>query len=895
MLDLGPLSGRIVASRHVPPRSARYARIPEGCHPALQAALAATGVQELYCHQAEMFQRAMAGEDLVITTGTASGKSLAFLLPVLQAILEDPTRRAILLYPTKALGQDQLRSLLRFLDSCGAGHLGAGVYDGDTPPQERTRIREKANLILTNPDMLNAGFLPNHGRRGYSHLFSNLSHLVVDEMHVYRGAFGAHFANLLRRVRRVCRHYGSAPRLLCSSATIANPAQLGEWLSGRPMGLVQDDGSPSAGKTIHFWRPPLLEGGFRRALSREMTSLLPRLVAKRQRFIAFCRSRRETEIVLKETRDALRSVDGGHDETALIAGYRGGYTPEERRGVERALSGGKLLGVVSTNALELGVDIGALELVVQSGFPGTRASFWQQVGRAGRRGKDAHALLLLAPNAQDQYIGRDPDWLVGRPTEHAVVDPDNLMIQLAHIRAAAAELPLTLDDLALFPDLGEVIPVLLSAGELREVLGAYHWCGGPYPAGDFSLRNIDGHRFKVVDRSTGVTITEMDRPQTYHEAFPRAVYLHDGVQYLVETLDLVGRVATVVPVEQNYYTSPDVRTKVDVLITQERKKLERTTAWFGDVRVDETTVGYKMLEFHTHQNLGYEILEPRLTVQLETEAVWVAIPPDVHAVVSATGSDAVRGMVHALRSFARMQTMAERQDLVGSSFHYLDSGGGSTVTALVLYDSHPGGLGYAAKASEQIGPILRGAALLVEGCACRSGCPACVGDPKIDRALVVWGLRSLYEQVELPDGYARPVDRSGAGLAGPSGAQPGGRHAPGASRVPQPWLDYAELPERFAEVAQRVQAEGWPGADLLGLVVGVGAYPHVLALEFERPGAAEWAAAEPNRERLQSLLAAHVRLPDSVRLDLRATAAGAEAGARATHKLRRRLHDLKEP
>ncbi len=894
MLDLGHLGGRIVASRYVAPRPARCEPIPDVCHPALKAALASIGVEELYCHQAEMFRRALTGEDLVITTGTASGKSLAFLLPVLQAMLEDPTRRAILLYPTKALGQDQLRALLRFLEACGAGHLGAGVYDGDTPPAERGRIRERANLILTNPDMLNAGLLPNHGRRGFSHLLSNLSHLVVDEMHVYRGAFGAHFANVVRRLRRLCRHYGAEPRFLCSSATIANPAELGERLCGRPMGLVDQDGAPTMGKTIHFWQPPLRPSGLRRPLVGEMTTLLPRLVDKRYRFIAFCRSRRETEVVLKETRDSLRAVDGGHDESGLVAGYRGGYTPEERRGVEQALLQGKLLGVVSTNALELGVDIGSLELVVQSGFPGTRASFWQQVGRAGRRNKEAHALLLLAPDAQDQYIGRDPDWLVGRPTERAVVDPDNLMIQLAHVRAAAAELPLTLDDLALFPDLGEIIPVLVEGSELSEVLGAYHWCGGPYPAGDFSLRNLDGHRFKIVNRSTGTTITEMDRPQTFHEAFPRAVYLHDGVQYLVETLDLVGRVATVVPVEQNYYTSPDVRTKVDVLITQEERSLEHTRAWFGDVRVDATTVGYKMLEFHTHQNLGYEELEPRLTVQLETEAVWVALPALVHRVLSDATNDSVRGMVHALRAVARMHTMAERQDLVGSSFHHHDEATGGVVSALVLYDSHPGGLGYASTAFDHIEPILRGTLRLVDGCLCKDGCPACVGDPRIERDLVAWGLRSLLEETELPERYRCLIpraERARPGAPAQPDAAPAKRSEP---PPPEPWLDYAELPGRLSEVVAQAQRERQPGADLLGLVVRAGAHPHVLVLELDRPGAVQWATSEHNRERLRALLACHVRLPADLTLELRAAPEGAEAAARATHKLRRRLDDLTE-
>lgn len=873
-MHFGRFQSRIIATREVPGRDARYAPLPARLHPALARALASTGVTQLYCHQAEAFDAALAGEHVVVTTGTASGKSLSYLLPVIQAVLDDPSARAILLFPTKALTQDQLRAVLALVDQLGGAHrIEAGVYDGDTPPAERTRLRDRAHLILTNPDMLNTALLPNHGRQGFSHIFRNVKYLVIDELHTYRGAFGAHFANLMRRALRICRHYGSRPQFLCSSATIANAKEHAETLCHREFRLIDQDGSPSAGKIIHFWQPPLLGNDQRKAVTAEMAQLIPWLVETRHRTIAFCRSRKETEIVLKESRDRLSDV-AGHDESYLLAGYRGGYTPEERRKVERELTDGRLMGVVSTNALELGIDIGQLQVVVQGGFPGTRASFWQQTGRAGRRGEVAHAVILLAVSPIDQYIAEHPDWLTGQPAEHAVVDRDNLAIQLAHVRAAAGELPLTLDDVATFPDLGEIVAVLAKAGEVRDVMGSWHWAGGPFPAGEFSLRNLEADRFKVVNRDTGKTITEMDRPQVYREAHTRAVYLHDGVQYQVEALDLVGHVATVVPVEQNFYTQPDVRTAIDVLLTQESKDLGTTRAYFGDVRVDDAVVGYKMLEFHNHQNLGYEGLHEALKLQLETEGVWIAVPDAVLAVLGRERQDALVGMVYALHAVARMRTMAERSDLLGTSFHHVDDETGRTVTALICYDSHPGGLGYAAKAFDFAQEIVTAAVELVEHCRCSRGCPACVGDYVRDRRLIGWALRSLLEVVPPPES---------AHLPAPGEAMLG--HV--ADR-----LAWADVVGKWSEVVARLKAAGSFGAEVLGTVREVKAGPERLTLVVTSPGLADWMAAERTRQRVQNAIESQVAAPHGWRL---AVEVAADTRGQALHrkiKLQRRHDDL---
>lgn len=882
MLDLSRFPGRIMATRRIPAREASYLPIPSSCHPALRGALEQRGIHRLYIHQAEAFEACRGGENLVVTTGTASGKSLTYLLPILQATLEKPAVRSLLLFPTKALTQDQLRGVSSLLELLATRNdlqppcIEAGIYDGDTPPADRGRIRDRAHLVLTNPDMLHSALLPNHGRRGYAHLFRNLRYVVIDELHSYRGAFGAHLANLLRRLLRVCRHYGSEPQFLCTSATIANAREHAETLCHRPFRLIDRDGSPSAGKVVHFWQPPFGDKDVRRPITTELAQLVPYLVEMRHRTIAFCRSRKELEIVLKESRDRLRDV-AGHDESYLLAGYRGGYTPEQRRQVERDLLVGKVIGVVSTNALELGIDIGALQIVVQGGFPGTRASFWQQLGRAGRRGELAHAIVVLAVSPVDQFIADDPDWLVGQPAEHAVLDRDNLAIQLAHVRAAAAELPLSLDDAARFPDLGEIVGVLSRAGELRDMLGRWHWTGGAFPAGEFSLRNVHSDRFKVVNRETGTTLTEMTRPQVYREAHPRAVYLHDGVQYQVDKLDLVQHVAVVTEVAQNLYTQPDVRTAIDVLLVQERRPVGRTEAVFGDVRVDEVVVGYKMLEFHNHQNLGYERLHEPLRLEVETEALWVTVPDVVLEVLAREHEDGLAGMVHALSACARMLTMAERSDLCATSFRHTD-GSGKTATALVCYDAYPGGLGYACKAYEHIEEVLGNAMALVERCRCRNGCPACVGAYGRDPRRVVWGLRRLLEDVAVQD--ASPFATSSVHASGAAGV---------AERVP-----WAEVVDRWGEIVANLRAERATGAELLATLDpgAVQRQGRRLVLRLLSPGIAEWLASEAVQRQLWDALCGVVDVPADGAIAIETEAHGPERALGVAIKLQRRYDDL---
>jgi len=469
---------------------------------------------------------------------------------------------------------------------------------------------------------------------------------------------------------------------------------------------------------------------------------------------------------------------------------------------------------------------------------------------------------------------------VGQGAERAVVDPDNLAIQLAHVRAAAAELPLTLDDAAVFPDLGEIVGVLARAKEVRDLMGSWHWTGDAFPAGEFSLRNIHNDRFKVVNRKSGVTITEMTRPQVYREAHTRAVYLHDGVQYQVETLDLIQHVATVAEVEQNFYTQPDVRTNIDVLLSQEERALGLTRATFGDVRVDEAVVGYKMLEFHTHQNLGYETLHESLRLQLETEALWIAVPEKVLAVLGGEQEDALGGMVHAVTACARMRTMAERTDLLGTSFHCVDSSSGRTETALILHDSHPGGLGYASTAFEHVDGVLSDALSLVDGCHCKDGCPACVGSYGRDRGLIRWALHSLHADVPVPEDCltVAVVARLAAHEKGIQTALP---------KIP-----WDEVERRFAEVVARLREGRVDGAEILVKAAKAEVRGHRLVITFASAGLVEWLRSDSVQRRLWPAISAVVFVPKDGSMMVEVEGGGAEKGLAKAIKLRRRHDDL---
>lgn len=759
MKDLNEFKNRIIAHKVVPERKAHYRKFPEELLNILKDYLKNNGIHQLYSHQAEMFDKALDGSNIVITTSTASGKTLSFLLPVVQEILKNPTTRAIFVYPTKSLANDQYRNIKPLLDYFGKNKIQAGVYDGDTPVTERSRIRNSANIILTNPEMINSAFIPNHNNYGFNFIFTNLKFVIIDELHSYRGTFGSHLSNLIKRLNRICKYYNSSPQYLCSSATIANPIELAEKISGKNFKLIDKDGSPAPEKNYYIWQPPMIKGTeYRKSPAQEAAKLLPELVMHDNSFIAFCKSRKTVEVVLKEARDKLK-YDGteAQDFSNLISGYRGGYKPEERKEIETNMVNSHLRGLVSTNALELGIDIGNIDSTVIVGFPGTRASFWQQSGRAGRSGVNSSTFLLLDNLPFDQYVAIDNEWLFSNGSENAVVDTNNLFIQIAHVRAAAAEMPLSLDDISIFPQLGEIVPVLINAGELRSENGKFTWIGPTFPAGDYSLRNMDKERYKLVNKIDATVLTEMDELQAYKEIHKGAIYLHDGLLYQVEDLQVENRIAYAIPMDANYYTVAFSGISVTKIKDFKEDEIGRTKQYFGDVKVTELVSGYKRIQFHNHQNLGYDELVQPLSKVYETEGVRLKIPKNVDEIFRKLVPNNERGipvqfwktyfggMSYSLLNATMRLTMATKDDLDSS---LLEEGtDDNRTTSICIFDRYIGGLGYAEKAYDHLLEIINNAKKMVGGCKCKDGCPACIGDYNLDKAIVLWGLINLFEEL----------------------------------------------------------------------------------------------------------------------------------------------------
>lgn len=875
LLNLEGFENRIIAEKTIPAKQAKLADFPANLSNELKELLESQGIEQLYCHQAEMFEAAEQGKNIVITTSTSSGKTLSFLLPVVQKILEDPTTRAIFLYPTKALAHDQYRNLIPILEHFGAKRIQAGIYDGDTPNNERSRIRKNANIILTNPEMLNSSFIPNHSVYGFNHIFSRLNFIIIDELHYYRGAFGSHMANIMRRLRRICNYYKCSPQFLCSSATIANPKELAENISGEPFEVINRDGSPSAEKTVVFWQPPLVrDTQYRRSPEAEASEFIPYLVEQDMKFITFCKTRREVEVVLKEVRDKLTDMDNkptlGRNLSHMVSGYRGGYTPEERKEIENKLSSGRLAGVVSTNALELGIDIGKLDLVISAGFPGTKASFWQQLGRAGRRGGRSYGVLILDVTPNDQYIAINKDWLFESGVENAVIDKNNLFIQLAHVRAAAAELPLSLDDAAIFPDLGEIIPVLIEAKELKNDSGRFVWTGNEFPAGDYSLRNINNKAYKVVNKMTGTVITEMDEYLAFHEVHPKAIYIHDSMQYMVESLDITNRIAHVFPVDMNYFTVPFVETDVRVIREFKNKEIERTQASFGDVKVKEAVPAYKMVQFHNHQNLGFERITLPLFQELETEGLWFTVDDEVDKIFNSyTQYNYYNGLKHSLLNAAMRRTMSTLEDMSGTVFNTKNEQGEVKKSHILLYDLYPGGLGFTEKAYDLSREIINDAIILVQNCRCESGCPACVGDYHLDKKLVNWGLKCMLEKADAPTEIKKP------------------------EKAPKIVIDYMcklnELPSRWQEFVNYLRAHGEYLNSFLSTIQSVEVQGSVLVFMTDFKFYEDWMLDSSNKNRLINVIKRYVEAPKGFDIAVKTIGNG---NCDVKEKLMRRYDDL---
>jgi len=697
-------------------RAARWTPLPDDLDPRLRDALARQGVVELYAHQAETWRAVRAGEHVIVTTGTASGKTLAFNLPVLDALATDPKSRALYLYPTKALAQDQARAL----GALAVPGVRAALYDGDTPTEQRREIRRSANLVLTNPDMLHLGVLPRHDL--WADVLHNLRFVVVDEAHVYRGVFGSHVANVLRRLRRLACIYGAEPRFVLASATIANPGELARALLGADATVVGGDAAPRAERTIALWNPPLLdvELGLRASPLGEASRLLASLVQRELRTICFAKSRKAVELVHRMTVDR---VDG--ETAARLAPYRAGYTPQQRREIERRLVEGELLGVSATDALELGIDIGLLDCAISVGFPGTVASLRQQWGRAGRRGHGL-AVLVASEDALDQYFMREPEMLLGRRVEAAILDHANPRVLDGHVAAAAFEAPVDDDDRATLGD--EALERAPLIPELRHTKRGWVWAGKDYPAGRTQLRSSSAEAVTVVDVTTGTVLGLVERERACTTVHDGAIYLHLGDQWLVRELDLGAARAIVEPFAGDWYTQVKKDTSTDVeepLRCEPRLGLELS---FGRVSVTEQVIAY--------QKKGIRDQVTRATVQLdlppttfETEAVWY-VPTEAQL----DGLErmplllsSLHAAEHAMIALLPLWAMCDRWDIGGLSTNFHDDTGAATV---FVYDGHPGGVGIAERGFDQFEGWVGDTVRMLVGCPCEQGCPSCVQSPK---------------------------------------------------------------------------------------------------------------------------------------------------------------------
>ncbi len=881
----------IIYNKTISKRDAKYVDFPSTLAQELCGYLSKKGIAKLYSHQAEMFEKAMKRNNIVITTSTASGKTLSFLLPVLQEILLNPLARAIFIYPTKALASDQYRAILPYLEYFGETRISAGVYDGDTPVNERSRIRKSANIILTNPEMINAAFLANHSKFGFDFIFSNLKYVVIDELHTYRGAFGSHLANVFRRLRRVCRYYNSSPQYLCSSATIANPVELAEEICGQKFIQVDKDGSPASQRKYMLVQPPKIMGADKKYYGQVQTTavaadLIPDLVENNNTFIAFTKSRRNVEVVLKESRDKLEAESFfGAALTDKISGYRGGYTPLERKKIENKMITGVLRGLVSTNALELGIDIGKIDTTVIIGYPGTRASFWQQTGRAGRSGKESTNYLILDNLPFDQYIAINPDWLFESGSENAVIDKNNLLIELSHIRAAAAEIPLTLDDISIFPDLGETIPVLVRASELANQSGKFAWCGNSFPAGDFSLRNIDKSRYKLINKENNKEITEMDEMQAFREIHSGAIYMHDGVQYQVVELDLESKTAFAIAFNGNYYTMPGSNTNIRIIQGNREMDYKRAKVAFGDVNVDEIVYMYKKLQFHNHQNLGFEQLEKPLSKDYDTESTWIRIPENVVTVYrrllqESQNGNIIRnnhfeGVCFAIKNAAMMGTMTEQEDIgvvmsnnaIEISENYNDE------VYMFIYDKYVGGLGYSEKIFDLIAQIIEDAIKMVGGCKCESGCAACIGDYRLDKAMVLWGLNNLLEEIDTPKD-TKLIEYATSIFINKN-------------------FKFNELKEKWKEFCEYIKDNGDTFARFLSTIKEVEIDNRILTLVLHNVFYKEWVMEESNKKSIINIISFHTDAPVGIELRIRIEETDIDR-ENIKNKLQRRYKDLVE-
>ena len=722
-------SGQIVHIEHIPRCEARYSELHQPLVASLRDCLKEHGLLPLYTHQAEAINYAREGKNVMVATSSASGKTLCYNAPVMEAILTEGGSCALYLFPTKALAQDQLRGL-RELFYPHLFQLGdVATFDGDTPQVERSGIRKNARVLLTNPDMLHIGILPNH--QSWSRLLRHLRYVVVDEAHIYRGVFGSHVACVLRRLRRLCQLYGSNPQFICCSATIANPGEHAERLVGLPFKVVDNDGSPHGGKEFVFWNPPVIDEArsVRRSANSEAANLFTELISQDIRSLVFARTRRLTELIYNYTRQRLTEVSSVL--AKKIKPYRAGYLPEERRQIEQELFSGELLGVVATTALELGIDIGDLEATVLTGYPGSIASTWQQAGRSGRgRGKSMSFLIGL-DNPLDQYFMRHPDSFFGKSFENALVNPDNPYILRAHLLCSAWELPLSSEDEKFFGSaFGREWAGLGEQGLLKERKGKWYLSPAiAYPAQSINIRSTSGENFAIIDTSTGLLLETIEASVALFQIFPGAIYLHQGESYLVNELNLVGRTAYATPTTVNYYTQDKEITDLHILRVLRDKTCRRAKVYLGEVEVTTRVVGFKKMLQFTDEVIGEEFLD--LPPQhFPTIALWFDLPAEVVARLVKAQLDFAGGLhatEHAAIGILPLFALCDRNDIGGVSTPlHPDTG----KPQIFIYDAYPGGIGIAEKGFDLVEELWQTTLKAIKECPCQDGCPSCIQSPK---------------------------------------------------------------------------------------------------------------------------------------------------------------------
>ena len=740
----------ITVRKTIPANEAKYAAAPDGLSAEIIEALNERGIEKLYSHQVESINHTLAGKNVVIVTPTASGKTECYNLPVLNEIIGG-NGSALYLFPTKALAQDQLAELERWQLSLEK-NIEAYTYDGDTSADRRRSIRKRANILITNPDMLHIGILPHHTR--WASYFSRLKYIVIDEMHVYRGVFGSHFANLLRRLKRISDFYGSSPLFICSSATIANPVELASELIGERVELVDESGAPTHEKEVIFLNPPLInsELGLRANYLRVARTIARFFLQNMIQTLVFATSRMNVEIILKYLREDFRGLDKPDD---FVKGYRGGYLPNVRRTIEKGLRDGSITGVIATNALELGIDIGGLDACILAGYPGSVASTWQQVGRVGRRGAGSVAILVAKSRPIDQFIVNFSDYFFGRSPEHGLINPDNLHILVDHLISAAFELPINSDEKFGDENLGEILEYLEEKGVLHRSGKNYHYVQDKYPAENISLRNIGSHNILVIDTTDGnKVIAEVDQDAAFRTVHENAIYLLEGSKYIVDKLDLDKGKAFVSQDDSDYFTVARTNSEVKVLASFDIAMYGPSPVEHGEIELSTETVGFKKIKFYTGENLGEEELDlPERTIQ--TTGYWFVIKEEITDSLDFTRAeliDGIMGIANVTHNIASLVLMCDSKDIgvsVGdrSCEWFVKKGAGEFRVsskrednkalkldsiavfepAIYIYDNYPGGIGFSPVLFREHSGLLTKSKRLIEKCSCVDGCPSCVG------------------------------------------------------------------------------------------------------------------------------------------------------------------------